>query len=143
MRRERRAPFTFPLIQVTSPPPRLRQVRSRLHSLAMRRRNATAHKPSAYDLIADKIEANPILLDIPLANIERWLARGHSAPHRLEQWRGLIRAAKANEEDLEKLLSILRDRSEGATHLRSFDPFHGVLTQAERQKILKQCAFSH
>ena len=43
-----------------------------------------------YHLGADKLEqADPAarapLLRIPLENIERWLANGHTAPHRLEQ----------------------------------------------------------
>jgi hypothetical protein len=96
-----------------------------------------------HDAIADKIERHPELLDIPLRNIERWLAQDHSAPHRLEQWRGIILEANAGKEGLARLLSILRDRSEEATHLRSFDPFPGILTREERQRIIKQCAFSH
>ncbi|MGI8436465.1 MAG: hypothetical protein ACR2NX_06110 [Chthoniobacterales bacterium] len=59
---------------------------------------------SHYGAIAGKIEAQPELLAIPLANIGRWLAQAHSAPHRLEQWRAL--------------LVILRDHSEEATPLR-------------------------
>ena len=101
------------------------------------------HSSLYYDAIADKIEADRDLLDIPLANIERWLAQNHSAPHRLEQWRGIILEAKAGKEGLTRLLSILRDRSEEATHLRSFDPFPGILTRDERRRIIKQCAFSH
>lgn len=101
------------------------------------------HSSLYYDAIADKIEADRDLLDIPLANIERWLAQNHSAPHRLEQWRGIILEAKAGKEGLARLLSILRDRSEEATHLRSFDPFPGILTRDERRRIIKQCAFSH
>ena len=104
---------------------------------------AANRRPSYYDVIADKIEAEPGLLDIPLANIERWLARGHSAPHRLEQWRALIQEAKADDLGLRRFLFILRDKSEDATHLRSFDPFHGILTRTERRKIIQQCAFSH
>jgi hypothetical protein len=83
------------------------------------------------------------LLDIPLANIERWLARGHSAPHRLAQWRALIQQAKADDEGLRQLLFVLRDKGEEATHLRSFGPFAGVLTRAERRRLIEQCAFSH
>ena len=42
------------------------------------------------------------------------------------------------------LLSInLRDPGEEATHLRSFDPFPGILNSAERKEIISRCAFSH
>jgi hypothetical protein len=99
------------------------------------------HDRSYYDAIADKIEAHPELLDIPLENIERWLAQNHSAPHRLEQWRTIILEAKTNADGLKKLLSILRDNAEEATHLKSFAPFPGVLTSAERRELL--CSHRH
>ena len=48
-----------------------------------------------HEMVADKLErADPAsreaLLRIPLENIDRWLANGHTAPHRLEQWRQII-----------------------------------------------------
>lgn len=101
------------------------------------------HDSSYYDVIADKIERAPALLDIPLRNIERWLARDHSAPHRLEQWRAIILEANANADGMSRLLSILRDKSEEAIHLRSFSPFAGVLTTKERRPIIERCAWSH
>jgi hypothetical protein len=59
-----------------------------------------------YRLIADKIEADPSLLDIPLANIARWLANGHTAVQRLEGWRSMILDAKASREGMEKLRKV-------------------------------------
>jgi hypothetical protein len=94
-----------------------------------------------YEAIADKIEADPELLDIPLANIERWLKQDHSAPHRLKQWRRLIVAAKHSVEGMKKLLALLRDNGEEAMHLKSFAPFPGVLSIAERRELL--CAYKH
>lgn len=43
-----------------------------------------------HELVADKLDradgaTREALLRIPLDNIERWLANGHTAPHRLEQ----------------------------------------------------------
>ncbi len=93
------------------------------------------------EAIADKIEANPELLEIPLENIERWLAQNHSAPHRLEQWRKIIREAQASPAGLQRLLSILRDPGEEATHLCSFAPFPGVLSIVERRELL--CSHKH
>jgi hypothetical protein len=105
---------------------------------------ATVDHSSLYGhAIADKIEAQPELLEIPLANIERWLAQNHSSPHRLEQWRGIIIEAKASKEGLTRLLFVLRDRGEESMHLRSFSPFAGILTPQERRVIIKQCAWSH
>jgi hypothetical protein len=92
-----------------------------------------------YEIIADKIEADPELLDIPLANIERWLKQDHSAPHRLKEWRRFIVAAKRSTEGMESLLALLRDDDEEAMHLKSFAPFPGVLSIAERRELL--CAY--
>ena len=47
-----------------------------------------------HELVADKLERDPALLRIPLENIDRWLANGHTAPHRLEQWRRIILRAQ-------------------------------------------------
>lgn len=41
----------------------------------------SAHR---FRLMADKIEADPTLLEISLANIARWLGYGHSARTRLD-----------------------------------------------------------
>ena len=42
---------------------------------------------------------------------------------------------------MNRLLSILRDRGEESTHLRSFSPFAGILTTEERRRIIEQCAY--
>ena len=52
-----------------------------------------------HQLVADKLEradaaTRARLLRIPLENINRWLANGHTAPHRLEQWREIILRAQ-------------------------------------------------
>ena len=101
-----------------------------------------------HDLVADKLEqadppARATLLSIPLDNIERWLASGHTAPHRLEQWRQILSRAQQSPAGFAELLQLLRDPGESATHLKSFDPFPGVLTTLERREILLQCAYAH
>ena len=96
-----------------------------------------------HDLVADKIERDPALLRIPLENIDRWLANGHTAPHRLEQWRQIILRAQESPEGFQELLALLRDRSEATERLRDFAPFASVLTAAERLIIIRQCVYSH
>jgi hypothetical protein len=98
---------------------------------------------TVHDLVADEIEQNPSLLRVPLENIERLLANGISASHRLEQWRGIILRAQKFSEGFQALLDLLRSRTEEAEHLKSFDPFPGVLTTAERRVIIAECAFAH
>lgn len=94
-------------------------------------------------LIADKIEADPSLLQIGLDNIDRWIANGSTQVHRLEEWRVLILSAKEAEAGLRQLLKLLREDSETAAHLRDFAPFDGILTAEDRRPFLLECAFSH
>src|SRR5437870_3543137 len=96
-----------------------------------------------HELVADKLEREPSLLRIPLENIDRWIANGHTAPHRLEQWRAIIVKAQQSPDGLRELLTLLRDRSEPTERLRDFAPFAGVLTAAERLPVIKQCVYSH
>ncbi len=101
-----------------------------------------------HDLVADKLEradaaAREALLSIPIENIERWLANGDAAPHRLEQWREIILHARQSEEGFRQLLDILRDRNQDAERLREFAPFAGVLTASERLTLIRQCVYSH
>jgi len=96
-----------------------------------------------HELTADKLERDPALLRVPLENIDRWLANGHPAPHRLEQWREIILRAQGTPDGFGELLALLRDRGEGTERLREFAPFAGVLTAAERAIWIRQCAYSH
>ena len=100
-----------------------------------------------HDLVADKLEqADPVLravlLRIPLDNIDRWLANGHTAPHRLEQWRQILLSAQELPEGFRALVALLRDPSEPAQRLRDFAPFAGVLTREERRQAAPECAYS-
>lgn len=92
-------------------------------------------------LIADKIEAAPALLEIPLANIARWLGHGHWAVRELGQWRDWIVAAQQNRAALQRLLDLLRDDSEDARDWKGFSPFPGILTSPERRQFL--CTSRH
>ena len=96
-----------------------------------------------HELIADKLKREPGLLSIPLENIDRWIANGHTAPHRLEQWRQIILRAQASAEGFQELFALLRDRSQETERLREFAPFAGVLTAAERLPVIRQCVYSH
>lgn len=104
-----------------------------MSSTALHSRELTGDEVSAdrYRLIADKIEADPSLLDIPLANIARWLANGHSAVKRLEGWRRMILDAKASREGMARLLFILRDQEWESVMWKDFSPFPGILTRRE------------
>jgi hypothetical protein len=96
-----------------------------------------------HELVADKLERDPSLLRIPLENIDRWIVNGHTAPHRLEEWRQIILRAQQSEAGLEKLLTLLRENNPATERLREFAPFAGVLTANERLNIIRQCVYSH
>ena len=99
------------------------------------------------DLVADKLEradgtTREALLRIPLENIDRWLANGHTAPHRLEQWRLILVRAQQTEAGFQELLRLLRDTSDMAQRLKDFAPFAGVLTREERRQAASECAYN-
>lgn len=94
-----------------------------------------------HDLVADKLERDPSLLRTPLENIDRWLANGHTAPHRLEQWRQIIQGAQQSPAGFAALLALLRDRSEATERILEFAPFAGVLKSAERRQAKPTCAY--
>ncbi|MBI4025055.1 MAG: hypothetical protein HY360_08745 [Verrucomicrobia bacterium] len=93
-----------------------------------------------HDLVADKLERDPALLRIPLENIDRWIANGHTASQRLEQWRQIILRAQQSPEGFQELLALLRDPSEAAERLKDFAPFAGTLTREERRLAEPSCA---
>jgi hypothetical protein len=92
-----------------------------------------------HELTADKLERDPLLLRIPLNNIDRWRAGGHTAPHWLEQWREIIVRAQASPEGFRDLRALLREQRPATKRLREFAPFAGVLTARERREIIRQC----
>ena len=100
-----------------------------------------------HELVADKLEqadpaARVALLRIPLDNIDRWLANGHTAPHRLEQWRQILVRAQESPAGFAELLCLLRDGSESAQRFKDFAPFAGVLTRQERHQAVPECAYN-
>lgn len=91
---------------------------------------------------AAKIERDPSLLSIPLANIERWIAAGELGnTAALLDWRSGIEAAQASPEGLRKLLELMRDDREVAWYLKTCSPFPGVLSRNELDQF--RCAWVH
>ena len=82
-----------------------------------------------HEAVAARLEADPHLLDVARANLERWLT---VAPRgALFEWRELLDAMP-----LPELLALLRSPGDRAAHLRQSSPFAGVLSPEERQSIL-------
>lgn len=104
-------------------------------SSSTRERTGDEISADRFRLIADKIEADPTLLEIPLANIARWLAQGHSARTRLEGWRAMILDAQAGEPGMIRLLFLLRDQDWESVLWKDFSPFPGILSKNELQEL--------
>lgn len=79
--------------------------------------------------VAEKLAGEPALLDVARRNLQRWL--GRSPQPALLEWQELIDSLS-----LEELLILLRSPDERAARLRQSSPFAGILTPAERRKIL-------
>jgi hypothetical protein len=84
-----------------------------------------------HEAVAAKLEAEPQLLEVARANLNRWDAAGSSSP--LREWQRLLDTLS-----LSQLLKLLRSRDQEAVRLRQSSPFAGLLTPAERQGILRR-----
>lgn len=85
-----------------------------------------------HDAVAAKLEAHPELLEVPRANVRRWLRLNPAAA--LHEWAQLLDSTP-----LPALIVLLRSGDERATRLRQSSPFAGLLTPEERQAILDDC----
>lgn len=82
-------------------------------------------------LVAEKVPANPALLDVARDNLRRWQEMDGSPVLTLSEWEDILSGTAA------QVTEFLEERSERATRLRQSSPFAGILTAAERQAIYK------
>ena len=80
-------------------------------------------------LIAEKVRANPALLDEARANLRRAQEKEGSPSLALAEWENILSG------DAAQVAEFLENRSERATRLRQSSPFAGILTEAERNAI--------
>jgi hypothetical protein len=106
-------------------------------------RPAEAARRKMFHLIADKIEREPVWLQMGLENIARWIANGSTQQDKLREWEQLILAARESEEGMAALLRALREDGERADFFRNFAPFAGVLTTEEGRVINEICPWGH
>ena len=84
--------------------------------------------------IAQKLRAQPELLQIARDNIERWYpGAGGSKPY-LDEWRRML------DFPLEELISLFLEDNQRMTALRQASPFAGVLEPKERWAIYDRFA---
>jgi hypothetical protein len=82
-----------------------------------------------HEAVAAKLEAQPQLLEVARANLQRWLNTNPAAA--LREWWQLLETTPLSE-----LLVLLRSTGDRAARLRQSSPFAGLLTPQERQAIL-------
>lgn len=82
-----------------------------------------------HQLVAEKILADPGLLEKARANIRRWQASYDSPSLACVEWEQVLNGP------VDQVAKFLVERSEWATRLRQSSPFTGILTEAERLAI--------
>ncbi len=92
--------------------------------------------------VSAKLRRNPKLFGTVIVNLKRWRARlqaeGEDGSRSyLLVWEAIV------EKGLNACLEIAEDKSERAAELRQASPFAGILTEAERQKILDRYRDRH
>ena len=103
----------------------------------------TVPNASLWELLADKLSAQPELLSVARENCARWLREGHSAAARLREWDGLLAAAQADAAGLTRLREVLSGGDERGARLREFHPLAGILTREERRQAKELCGYRH
>ncbi len=84
-------------------------------------------------MTAEKLLANPALVDRGLANLDRWLKTCSPGVRPvLIEWQALL------QRPLPEVISVLRSTDQRATRLRQSSPFAGLLSVSERTEILKR-----
>lgn len=89
-------------------------------------------------LIAQKIERDPLLLQIAASNLTRWQQSisTNSQPYILA-WQALLA------QGLAACLAVATEDSERGTAMRQCSPFAGVLTPRERWQFLRDWKAQH
>jgi len=89
-----------------------------------------ARSLAMHAVIAQKIERDPRLLNIPRNNLKRWNARWlNKAPPWYVEWRGIMNRPWP------EIAALITEPSEDAARLRQSSPFAGVLSAEERRRI--------
>src|SRR6266404_5594883 len=83
--------------------------------------------------VAERLEANPELLEVARRNLQRWLSVAGDRPLPAHvEWLRLLQT-----QPLPKLLELLRADDETARRLRQSSPFAGLLSPQDRWRILE------
>jgi len=91
-----------------------------------------ARSLALHQAVAQKLKANPGLIEVAKVNLSRWLktCSPRTAPV-LRQWEEIL-----SNSDITGIISIIESPSEASTQLRQSSPFCGILSNEERTAIL-------
>ena len=96
----------------------------------LRHRLIEARSLAMHCLIAQKIAAEPRLLEVASRNLAAWRLRyGGSLPRALDEWQEILRRPWPH------IAALMTAPGETAARLRQSSPFAGVLTPAERKRV--------
>jgi hypothetical protein len=83
--------------------------------------------------IAERLRQRPELVDRARATLQRWLSTSAASVRpALEEWQVALSGP------VDGVIALLTGTDERAVRLRQSNPFAGVLSQSERNRILKQ-----
>jgi hypothetical protein len=92
-------------------------------------RLAEARSLAAHQLIADRLEAQPGLVDMARGRVASWLADGSVARAYAEAWRDILAG------DIPSICRALVDDSEQGRALRQCTPFAGAIDPRTRWQL--------
>ncbi len=98
---------------------------------------------SFWGMLHDRLARDPAALGMALETLDRWQAEGHTAPHRLAEWRAILEQARQSTEGRETLKQALLSEDEASARLRDFHPFAGILSREERRRARELCTYRH
>jgi len=82
-----------------------------------------------HQLVAEKVQASPALLDKARENVRRWQEASGSVSPALAEWAQILASPTS------RVVALLTERSERAIRLRQSSPFAGILTGDERRAV--------
>jgi hypothetical protein len=110
---------------------------ARYHEAVMRmdpHRLVAERSRALHIAVAERLQAEPRLLDTARARVRQWLDSGTVAAHYAEAWRALLDLPLAS------LATALAEQSERMHDLRQVSPFAGVLDARTRWRIHREVA---
>ena len=91
-----------------------------------------ARSLAMHQAIADKLRAQPELVEVGRSNLQRWMTPDNRSNPYFEEWLDIL------SRPLEQILALLVEESQHMTALRQIHPFAGVLTPQERWAIYRE-----